>query len=628
MATAAVEIPRSNHGIPGSHLIVQANLPAAPPKAIESFDPQSIATAWVDTFNGLLNDDSIAIENLFIRDSYWRDLLCSSWDYHTHHGLLKISSALKSQNKQCRLRSLEIDASSEIKKPSVCDIDFSGEIKGVQAFLTVKTDVGSGRGLVKLVPDTTDAASWKAFTLFTTLEELKGHEESTCARRPTGVDHGAHPGRLNWQQRRDREANCEPPFDPAVLIIGAGQGGLTVAARLKQLGVPTLIIDRNARIGDNWRNRYHQLVLHDSVWYDHMPYLNVFTPKDKLAEWFEIYAKALELNVWTKTNLTDSNWDASKRQWTLTLEREIGEKKETRTLHPRHVIQATGHSGEPYFPSHIKGLDNFKGDRLVHSAQFTGPETNTKGKKAVIVGCCNSGHDIAQDYYEHGYDVTMVQRSSTLVAACDTLIDVDMKGTYSEDAPPVEDADILNMSDPNPVAARLKVDANREINRRDAPLLRALLAAGFALDSGPDCSGLFMKYLHRGGGYYIDVGASQLIADGKIKIKQGQAIERVNTHSLTFKDGSELEADEIVFATGYQNMRETARKIFGNELADKVKDVWGFDEEGETRTMWRRTGHPGFWFFGGNLALCRFFSRLLALQIKGMEVGLMKYEDD
>ncbi|KAL8962469.1 MAG: hypothetical protein Q9193_001125 [Seirophora villosa] len=642
MATAAVEIPRSNHGIPGSHLIVQARLPAPPPKAAESIDPQSIATAWVDGFNRLLNDDNIAIGKFFIDDSYWRDLLCSSWDFHTHHGLSKISSALKSQIKQSRLRRIEIDVSSDLKKPGVCLIDFNGEIKGVRAFLTVETDIGSGRGLVKLVRDTSDAASWKAFTLFTTLEELKGYEESTNDRRPTGVDHGAHPGRLNWQQRRDREANCEPPFDPTVLIVGAGQGGLTVAARLKQLGVPTLIVDRNARIGDNWRNRYHQLVLHDSVCGTTNRSGQVFTPKDKLAEWFETYAKALELNVWTKTNLTGSSWDESERKWTLTLEREVGDKKETRTLHPRHVIQATGHSGEPYFPSHIKGLDEFKGDRLVHSSQFTGPEANAKGKKAVIVGCCNSGHDIAQDYYEHGYDVTMVQRSSTLVVTCDSLIDVDMKGVYSEDGvsiratgarqqeakPPVEDADILNMSDPNPVAARLKVDANREINRRDAPLLQALTAAGFALDSGPDCSGIFMKYLHRGGGYYIDVGASQLIADGKIKIKQGQEIERVNAHSLTFKDGSELEADEIVFATGYQNMRETARKIFGDELADSVKDVWGFDEEGETRTMWRRTGHPGFWFFGGNLALCRFFSRLLALQIKGMEVGLMKYEDD
>lgn len=180
---------------------------------------------------------------------------------------------------------------------------------------------------------------------------------------------------------------------------------------------------------------------------------------------------------------------------------------------------------------------------------------------------------------------------------------------------------MLNMSVPNPVGARLKVDANREINRRDATLLNGLTAAGFALDSGPDCSGLFMKYLHRGGGYYIDVGASQLVADKKIKIKQGQEIERVNAHSITFTDGSELEADEIVFATGYQNMRETARKIFGDELADRVRDVWGFDEEGETRTMWRRTGHPGFWFFGGTLPFADSSPGFWRCRSKGWKLG-------
>ena len=240
-------------------------------------------------------------------------------------------------------------------------------------------------------------------------------------------------------------------------------------------------------------------------------------------------------------------------------------------IHPRHVIQATGHSGEPYIPTEIKGLHDFKGDRLVHSSQFNGPQKNAKGKKAVIVGCCNSGHDIAHDFFEHGYDVTMIQRSSTLVVNGQTLIDVDMKGVYSEDGPPVEDADLLTMAIPNPVSKRMKIDSTAETNRRDAPLLNGLQAAGFALDNGPDCAGLYMKYIHRGGGYYIDVGTSQLIADRKIKIKQGQEIERINAHGLTFKDGSELEADEIVLATGYQNMRETARKIFGDQLADSVK---------------------------------------------------------
>ena len=118
-----------------------------------------------------------------------------------------------------------------------------------------------------------------------------------------------------------------------------------------------------------------------------------------------------------------------------------------------------------------------------------------------------------------------------------------------------------------------------------------------------------------------------MIASGQIKIKQGQEITRVLANGLAFTDGTELAADEIVFATGFGNMRQTARKIFGDAVADRVQDVWGMDEEGETRGMWRRTGHPGFWFFGGNMAQCRFWSRRLALQIKALEVGLMRYED-
>ena len=374
-------------------------------------------------------------------------------------------------------------------------------------------------------------------------------------------------------------------------------------------------------------------MLHDPVWYDHLPYVPfpshwpVFTPKDKLAEWFEAYAKLLELNVWTQTNLTSAKWDGSKRQWTVELERKKADgTTEHRTLHPRHVIQATGHSGEASMPQ-IKGMEDFKGDNLCHSSQFKGASRDAQGKRAIVVGCCNSGHDIAQDYYEHGYDVTVIQRSSTYVMSSKAGLEVLMAGLYEEGGPDTEDADLIFMSIPNQMLKRLHVDATKEIAKRDEKLRIGLEKAGFKLDDGPDESGFFMKYFQRGGGYYIDVGCSQLIADGKIKVKQGQEITEVQPHGLAFADGTELEADEIVFATGYENMRGTARKIFGDEIADQVKDVWGFDEEGELRTMWRRTGHPGFWFFGGNLALCRYYSRLLAVQIKALEEGIMKYDD-
>lgn len=135
-------------------------------------------------------------------------------------------------------------------------------------------------------------------------------------------------------------------------------------------------------------------------------------------------------------------------------------------------------------------------------------------------------------------------------------------------------------------------------------------------------TGLFFKYLQRGGGYYIDVGASKLIIDGKIKVKQGQEIEEVLSNGLKFADGTIIEADEIVFATGYQNMRTQAGAIFGDEVGEKIGDAWGFNEEGEMKTIWTDSGHPGLWLHGGNLALCRFYSRLMALRIKASLEGM------
>jgi cation diffusion facilitator CzcD-associated flavoprotein CzcO len=397
------------------------------------------------------------------------------------------------------------------------------------------------------------------------------------------------------------------------------------------LGVETLIVDREEAVGDNWRGRYHQLVLHDPVWYDHMPYLHfppnwpIFTPKDKLAEFFDSYAKLMELNVWVRTSLRSSVWDEASRKWTVTVDRTKADgSTETRTLHPKHVVQATGHSGKKNFPS-IKGLNDFQGDILCHSSEFKGASPNGKGKKAVVVGSCNSGHDIAQDFYEKGYDVTLVQRSTTCVVSSEAITEIGLKGVYDEDGPPVDDADMWLHSLPSEVLKALQVKLTARQAEFDAKTLKGLEKAGFKLDRGPEDAGLFMKYFQRGGGYYIDVGGSQLIVDGKIKVKQGQEISEVLPHGMKFADGSELQADQIVFATGYSNMRTQTREIFGDEIADRVGDVWGYDREGEMRTIWRRTGHRGFWFMGGNLALCRYYSKLLALQIKGLEEGLYQY---
>lgn len=416
-------------------------------------------------------------------------------------------------------------------------------------------------------------------------------------------------------------------------MLGSGQAGLTSAARLKMLGVDALVIESNDRVGDNWRKRYHQLVLHDPVWYDHLPYIPfppqwpVFTPKDKLAQFFEAYAALLELNIWTRTSLVDTQWDEAEKTWTVTVDRKREDGTvESRELHPRHIVQATGHSGKKNQPS-FPGADTFNGD-IFHSSEFPGARADGHGKQAVVVGSCNSAHDIAQDYLEHGYQVTIVQRSSTLVVSSHSVTNISLASLYAEHGPPVDDADLMFHSMPTPVLKAAQIVLTKRLKENDREILEGLENAGFKVDYGPDDAGSFIKYLQRGGGYYIDVGASRLIADGAIRVKQGQEIEKILPHGLKFADGTELEADEIVLATGYQNMKTQTRLMFGDHVADRVPDVWGLDQEGELRAIGQRTGHPGFWFFGGNLALCRYYSKLLALQIKGLEEGIFQTDDD
>ncbi|KAI1358738.1 hypothetical protein F5Y08DRAFT_332866 [Xylaria arbuscula] len=619
--------------VPGSVNIKVAKLPQ-PSKKVEEIDACKVASSVIENFNKALEKkDFSALADLFAEDGYWRDHLALSWAFRTVQTPLGIVDFLKScaESKDgFRLKSVEIDGETTTRSPKIVPVDTSDKVFGIQSFVKLATVLGKGIGLLRLVEQ---EGQWKIFTLYTRLDELQDHEEAIHRRRTKGAEHGGKPGRKNWAEKRQAEADIHAGNDPAVLVIGAGQAGLTIAARLKALGVETLVVDKNERVGDNWRKRYHQLVLHDPVWYDHMPYLNfppqwpIFTPKDKLAQFFESYATLLELNVWTRTELVYTKWNESEKVWKVTVDRKSDDgTSDVRTFHPRHIIQATGHSGKKNQPS-MNGIDDFKGDRLCHSSEFPGAREHSQGKKAIVVGSCNSAHDIAQDFLENGYDITIVQRSSTHVVSSKAITEIALKGLYSEDGPPVDDADILLHGLPTPVLKAHQIRIAEQQAECDKEILEGLDRAGFKVDRGPDGAGLFFKYFQRGGGYYIDVGASQLIADGKIKVKQGLEIDEVLPHGLRFEDGSELEADEIVFATGYQNMRTQTRIMFGDEIADCVGDVWGFNSEGEMRTMWQRSGHPGFWFHGGNLAICRYYSKLLALQIKGLEEGLFQAEE-
>ena len=311
--------------------------------------------------------------------------------------------------------------------------------------------------------------------------------------------------------------------DPEVLVIGAGQAGLTIAARLRQLDVSAVVIEREARVGDNWRHRYSSLVLHNQVWANHLPYLKfpaswpAYLSKDELADWLEAYASIMSLDVWTSTEITGARYDETAGRWAVTLRRAGGTVTE---LHPRHVVLATGVFGVPHRPE-IPGAAHFTG-RLLHATEYTGG-VPAAGVRALVVGSGSSAHDVAQDLYEAGAQVTMLQRSSTCVVSLEPGA-ARAYSIYREDGAPTEDCDLVNNSFPLPLLAELHKDMTDRIAQLDDTLLRGLRAAGFQLDFGEDGSGFLMKYHRTGGGYYINVGCSDLIVAGKIKVKHGAEI--------------------------------------------------------------------------------------------------------
>ncbi|MDG4826306.1 NAD(P)/FAD-dependent oxidoreductase [Asanoa sp. WMMD1127] len=561
--------------------------------------------AWLDRITATLAAADVAgTTALLARDCWWRDLLALTWDLGTYHGQEQVAAMLAER--------LTPDAITNVRLTTEFGPRFAGDT--VEAFITFETPLGFGRGAVRLRRENGD---WVAWTVLTELDDLRGHERAIGPRRSRGPRHNPAGGR-NWLQQRQQRI-ADP--DPDVVVIGAGQGGLTVAANLGLMGVDTLILEKSERVGDGWRKRYHSLVLHDPVWADHLPYLPypdswpVYCPKDKIADWFESYAAAMELNVWTSAELTDSHFDEAAGRWTLRVRTPQGERE----LRPRDVILATGAAGEPNVPD-VPGRESFAGTTY-HSSRH-GAAGDWAGKKAVVVGACNSGHDIAQDLYEAGADVTLVQRSSTHIISQEHGIPAIFGSNFVEGGPPTAYADLLAAGTPWPLVLEFAKDGVKATAEKDAALLAALDAVGFKRNDGPDGTGLMGYALAYGGGYYIDVGASGLIADGKIKLAQGAGLAAFTPDGIRLADGRTLEADLVVLATGYKNMRETARRLFGDAVADRLPLVLGIGEDGEIGGLYRRTGHPAFWYMGGPLAWVRIYSKHLALQITAKHAGL------
>ena len=571
---------------------------------------------WLINFNQAISSKAnkeTAIElldELFLDDCHWRDLLALTWKIQTLSGKNNVINKIYESVLNVQAKDFLVDKNRAQPR----EVSRADKIV-IEVILTFENKFGKCEGIVRLYNDAQDDRKLKAWSLLTALNELNTKE----TKHKNLYEHNIKGP--NWLDLRN-EDKLYKDRDPEVIIVGCGQAGLSIASRLKQQNIDTLVIDKHERVGDNWRKRYHSLKLHNQVHVNHLPYMPfpptwpTYLPKDKLAGWFEYYAESMELNVWTSTTFLDAQYDENKKKWNAKIKLSDGSIK---LMRPKHIVMAIGVSS---IPNRVKilGIDNFQGE-LMHSSDYMNGK-DYKGKNVVVFGTGTSAHDVAQDLYVHGANVKIIQRSPSMVVNVEPSAQLPYQ-LYSEGLS-TDDCDLITIASPLAVLKKTHQMLTEKTSKIDKPLLDKLKNIGFKLDYGQDNTGWQFKYLTRGGGYYFNVGASDLIADGKIKVIQFSDILDFTNSGIKMKSDDEFQIDLMITATGYKGQEYVVENLFGKSVSDKIGPIWGFDEDTqELRNMWMQTKQPGLWFHAGSLAQCRIFSKFLALQIKAVQKDIL-----
>ena len=581
---------------------------------LEKLQPLAEETAdrWVRAFDRALADgDGSALRKRFLPDSHWRNLFGISWQIATFSGNEVLCHELSRRATEVRANGFRLDTAALAPRRAVV-----AGTEVVEAIISFDTTNGPGIGAIWLIcPPHAAPIAWTMSTSldFNRICDIRSKNDAA-------VSHARDFANPDWFDERQAEI-AFADREPDVLIVGGGHAGISAAVELKRIGLDALVIDKAGRIGDNWRLRYHGLKLHNKTPVNHLRYLPFpptfpdYIPKDKIANWLESYVDIMEINFWTGTTFDGAEYDETTQRWAAHVRKADGT---TRTLRPKHIVVATSVSGTPNIPR-IETLENFAG-KVLHSSQFAGGKDWT-GRSVLVFGTGTSAHDICQELLAQGADVTMVQRSPTMVVNVDPSAQL-YDQSYLGEGPPVEIRDILNSGIPLPVIKASHKLITNEVKKLDADLLQRLEQAGFRLEFGEDGTGWPLKFRTRGGGYYFNVGCSELIAVGKIRLIQATDIKRFTAKGLELGDGSTLSADLVVLATGYKGLDHVVSARFGEAVAKRVGPIWGFDDKTqELRNMWTRTGQPGLWFTGGAFSQCRIYSRYIALQIDAIEAG-------
>jgi hypothetical protein len=571
-----------------------------------------MVTDWLRRFEAAIEARSTdAVGKLFDVNASWRDMLALGGDLRTLDGSDQIARFLGEVFPRCPGREFHVLGGVASERT----VRFGSEC--IEALFDFETEVGVGRGIVRFACEGAGSGG-TAWMLMTSLERLTATGVKADL-VPTSVS-GAPGTRGNWLDER-RKAQEFADREPVVVVLGAGQCGLAIAARLQNVGVDTLVIEKTERIGDSWRLRYRSLKLHNETCANHLPFIPFpkawpkYIPKDKLANWLEFYAEALELNVWTNALLAGVSYAEDDGRWTV----RCATDGLQRVVRPRHLVLAIGVSRIPRYPD-LSGLAAFEGTTLHSHYYVDGREF--AAKRVLVVGTGNSAHDVAQDLYSNGAEVTMMQRGPSTIVSLEPGAETAAGGLYRQDRP-IDDLDLIRNSATYPIRRRWLKAVTDEILVLDRELISGLHAAGFKTDNGPDGTGFLMKYWRQGGGYYIDVGCSRLIIERKIKLIQQAELAHFTADGLQLQDGRSLSFDAVISASGYKSIQDGVRMLLGREVADRVGPVWGLDEEGELRNICKPTAQRGLWFMGGSLIEARSLSKYLAMQIQASEAGVV-----
>ncbi|KAI0353541.1 dimethylaniline monooxygenase (N-oxide-forming) [Trametes cingulata] len=606
---------------------------------------RTVAARWLADFaHATKRGDSSASPQLFLSQGWLRDVLVFTWDLRALAGSDKVRSYLSQHLAAAKITDIHIDESIHLA-PDVLSVPQISSEPGVEFAFKFQCTHGLGRAHARLLPD--DDGTYKVLSLLMELCDLPGHEE--LATLPLRDDILGIPGRD--MQKEFAEWVRQVETEPYVLIVGAGHAGLQTAARFKQMDIPALVIERHPRVGDIWRRRYPSLALHTPKRHHTLLYQPfptnwpVFTPRDKLADWLEQYVQTQDLVVWTSTEIVPKpTYDHEKKHWDVTLLREGREVH----LRPAHIVFATGTLGKPNVHQ-IPGEDTFQGERF-HSNDYQGGD-GYSGKRAVVVGSGNSSIDICQDLALHGAaSVTMIQRSATCVLGRDYIAGF-LRLSYPEDVPlAISDFKMLSMplglvNELSKADAQARMEANKDLHDKlraggvelnmaeEGIYILAQSQLGGKSWSAPQVA--YMRTEESGSasicifvmlGYWLDKGGADLIAEGRIAVKSGVSPRHFTEKGVVLSDGSELPADVVVLATGYINIRQVTAEILGEDVIEKVDGVYGFDREYEISGSYRPCGYPGLWFTSGDVALSRSMSKPLALQIKAIQLGLLKHD--